>query len=157
MTLSKLPSLQGVEGGVQPASAFGPPPWPPGPLTSPRTAGRHLHVCPYSTAGRKPPQWLGWSKRLSPIIQNPRLWVQGDSEVSVPRGLGLGVTWWNTSTRWWAHCPGAPLNQEGPSPQHAPSPDRSRLAAITKSLAFSQDLPPTTLHPPEGRNKRSVG
>lgn len=142
---------------MQSASVFGPPPWPPGPLTSPSTAGSHLHMGPCSIAGRNPRQGLGWPDRLSPVIQNPRVRVQGDGEVSAPRGLSPGVTWWNTSTRCWAHCPGAPLNQEGPSLQHTPSPDRSRPAAITKSPAFSQDLPPTPLHPPEGRNKRSVG
>ena len=42
---------------------------------------------------------------------------------------------------------------EGSSPRLPPSPDKSRPAAITKSPAFPQDLPPTTLHPPEGRNK----
>lgn len=75
---------------------------------------------------------LGWPNRLGPVIQNPRVQVQGEcslsqggGEASVPLGLRPGVTWQSTHTRCWACCPGTSLNPKGqaldcPPPQTSP-------------------------------------
>lgn len=150
---NKRLSLLGREGEAHFATIFGPQP------QRPNTAGSHLH--------------RALAAVLAEIFNITRAGLAQPAGNSEPQGMCTGrlLTFSGRQRpqsfraqprnhiehQMLGPLPGTSLNQEGTSPQQPPPLGRSRPAAILKSPTFQQDLPPTTPHPPEGRNKWTLG